>query len=51
LLQEQTQPDDITVNSNVPLIGNVYNVNNPDDYALGYFQVSAITSKTIYIGQ
>ncbi len=49
LLQEQTIPAQYnsTVNSNVPLIGNVYNANNPNDYALGYFQVSAITVKTL----
>jgi hypothetical protein len=35
----------------VPLYGNVYNANNPNDYALGYFQVSAVASKEILIGK
>jgi hypothetical protein len=49
LVHEQTQSGDNYSNSSVPLIGNVYNVDNPDDYALGYFQVSALATKEIYI--
>jgi hypothetical protein len=32
-----------------PLIGNVYNVNDPDDYALGYFSVASMSQKKIVL--
>lgn len=32
-----------------PVIGNVSNINNPEEYGLGYFGVSSVTSKTITI--
>lgn len=28
------------VNNTVPLVGNIFNANDPNDYAIGYFQVS-----------
>jgi hypothetical protein len=52
LVHEQTQSGGDNTNSmTVPLIGNVYNVNNPNDYTLGYFQVSALTTAQIYINR
>jgi hypothetical protein len=51
LVHEQTQEGGNFSNSAVPLIGNVVNVDNPDDYALGYFQVSAITTAEVYINK
>jgi hypothetical protein len=52
LVHEQTQlVSDGIANSSVPLIGNVYNANNPDDYALGYFQVSAYTQASVTINR
>jgi hypothetical protein len=32
-----------------PVVSNIHNVNNPDEPVLGYFQVSAVSSKRIYI--
>jgi len=32
-----------------PVISNVHNINNPDEPVLGYFQVSAVSLKRIYI--
>ena len=32
-----------------PLIGNVYNVNDPSDYVLGYFEVSGVSIATIIV--
>lgn len=32
-----------------PVIGNIKNTNDPEDYGLGYFGVSSVTSKTITI--
>ncbi len=50
LLYQQAYPnDDDDVNVTVPLVGNIFNINNPDDYAIGYFQVSATSSKEIYV--
>lgn len=50
LLYQQIYPqDDGIVTTSVPLIGNVYNVENPDDFALGYFQVSAKAEARVYI--
>jgi hypothetical protein len=52
LLYQQAYPNnDEDVNASVPLVGNIFNVNNPDDYAIGYFQVSATSSKQIYINR
>ena len=39
------------VNNTVPLIGNIYNTNDPNDYAIGYFQVSGTSVAMIYIGR
>ena len=50
LVHEQTQlSGDGIANSTQPLFGNVFNADNPNDYALGYFQVSAKTTATVYI--
>jgi len=50
LLNQQLYPrDDGIVNSNVPLLGNVYNADNPDDFTLGYFQVSGKTVSQVYV--
>jgi len=50
LVHEQTMlSTDGYANASVPLIGNVYNADNPKDYALGYFQVMAKTTAEIYI--
>jgi hypothetical protein len=52
LVHEQTNlSGDGYSNASVPLIGNIYNVNNPKDYALGYFQVSAKVTAEIYINR
>jgi len=50
LVHEQTQEGD-SPGSAVPLIGNIFNVDDPNDYALGYFQVSALTAASIYINK
>lgn len=50
LVHEQTAiSGNDMVNASVPLFGNVYNKKNPNQYTLGYFQVSAHTSKTVFI--
>ena len=49
LVQQQTAQSDAYSNAAVPLIGNVFNVEDHDDFALGYFQVSAKTSAVVYI--
>jgi hypothetical protein len=50
LVHQQTMgADNDYSNTSVPLIGNVYNVDNSNDYALGYFQVSAKTTRDIFI--
>ena len=49
--QQLYPPDDGVVSSSVPLIGNVYNIENPDDYALGYFQVSGKDVAQVYINR
>jgi hypothetical protein len=41
----------MVTNAAIPLFGNVYNANSPDEYALGYFQVSAYVSKTVFINE
>ena len=52
LVHQQTmEAGDDLANTTVPLIGNVYNAANPDDYALGYFQVSAKTTAQIFVGK
>ena len=52
LVHKQTiRADNPRVNSLTPLVGNVYNINNPDDYALGYFQVSATSSIELWIDE
>jgi hypothetical protein len=51
LVYEQTQSDGDNANSAVPLIGNIYNTENPNDYALGYFQVSALTTIQVNINR
>jgi hypothetical protein len=50
LVHEQTvlSENDLS-NSAVPLFGNVYNVETPDEYTLGYFQVSAVSNAEIYV--
>jgi hypothetical protein len=52
IVQEQTTnaENDLT-NISAPLIGNIRNVNDPDDYALGYFQVSAKVRVSVYINK
>lgn len=49
-LQTMETDSDLT-NTSVPLIGNVYNANNPSDYTLGYFQVSAKTTAEVHINK
>jgi len=50
LLNQQLYPtDDGVVTSSVPLVGNIYNVDNSDDFALGYFQVSGKVIAQVYI--
>lgn len=50
LLYQQRNPnEDRNVDLTVPLVGNILNVNNPSDYAIGYFQVSATSSAEVYI--
>ena len=49
LVHQQTQQGNDYANSSVPLIGNIINADNPNDYALGYFQVSAKTTADLYI--
>jgi len=39
------------VNNTVPLVGNIFNANNPDDYAIGYFQVSGVSSAQVFINR
>ena len=52
LANDQTEnSDDGSSNTSVPLIGNVYNADNPDEYALGYFLVSAKSSAAVYINR
>lgn len=51
LIHEQTQSGDGYANSSVPLIGNVYNADDPNDFALGYLQVSAKTTAEVYINR
>lgn len=52
IVQEQTTNTnkDLT-NISAPLIGNIQNVNDPDDYVLGYFQISAKVSESLYINK
>ena len=50
LIHRQTQEaDDLVVNSSTPVIGNIYNASDPNDYALGYFQVSSVKSAEVWI--
>ncbi|MBN2347329.1 MAG: DUF4249 domain-containing protein [Bacteroidales bacterium] len=50
LVHKQTiDSENLSINSSLPIIGNIYNVNNTNDYALGYFQVSARKSAEIWI--
>lgn len=50
LVHQQTyENDNIYSNNSVPLIGNIYNVDNPNDYAIGYFQASAKTIAEVLI--
>ncbi len=43
MVRKQTQEaDELLINSTAPIIGNIVNANDPKDYALGYFQVSAM---------
>ena len=49
LNQQLYPPEDGVVNSSVPLIGNVYNVKDSNDFALGYFQVSGKNVTQVYI--
>ena len=50
LLFQQLYPqDDGIVSTSVPLIGNLYNVKDQNDYVLGYFQISALDVKEIFI--
>jgi hypothetical protein len=50
LVHQQTQGvDGETTNVEVPLTGNVYNVDDPDDQALGYFQASSINITSVYL--
>jgi hypothetical protein len=52
ILHDQTQSGDNDYsNISAPLIGNVYNVDQPDDYVLGYFQVSAKVRISLYINK
>jgi len=39
------------VDLQVPLIGNIFNANDPNDYAIGYFQVSATSSAMVYVNR
>jgi len=49
LFQQTYSSSDDDANAMVPLAGNIFNVNDPKDYAIGYFQVSATSSKQVYI--
>jgi hypothetical protein len=52
LVIEQTLlTSDAVVNSSVPLYGNVFNNDNPSEYALGYFQISAVDSAIVDINR
>jgi hypothetical protein len=49
LYQQISPGDDADVNTSTPLIGNIYNISDSKDYVLGYFQVSASSSKQVYV--
>ena len=50
MVHEQTQlSDNDMTNSSIPLYGNVYNIENPSEFALGYFQVSAVTEAIVNV--
>ena len=50
ILFEQKETDfDGYVNNTVPIIGNIFNADDPDDYAIGFFQVSATSNASVYI--
>ena len=52
LVHEQTQlTDEFVTNSSIPLYGNVYNIDQPDEFALGYFQVSAVDEAIVNINR
>ncbi len=49
LFQQMYPNEDADVNASVPLIGNIYSATDSKDYVLGYFQVSATSSKQVYV--
>jgi hypothetical protein len=49
LYQQRYSNQDGEVDLLVPLVGNIFNVNDPNDYAIGYFQVSATSSSMVYV--
>jgi hypothetical protein len=49
LFQQRNPGEDFDVNVSTPLIGNIYNSTNTKDYILGFFQVSASSSKQVYV--
>jgi ribosomal protein L21E len=53
IMFEQKSSNDFNgyVNNTVPLVGNIFNVNDPNDYAIGYFQVSGTSAATVYINR
>ncbi len=51
LYQQKYSNDNGEVDIQVPLIGNIFNVNDLNDYAIGYFQVSAISSAMVYVNR
>lgn len=52
LVREQTfSSSSDRTNIAIPLYGNVYNKNDPGEYALGYFQVSAVSQKSVWVNE
>jgi len=51
LYQQKYSNDNGEVDLQVPLVGNIFNANNPNDYAIGYFQVSATSSAMVYVNR
>lgn len=49
-LTQEASGDELS-NISAPLIGNIKNLNNPDEYVLGYFQVSAKRRISLYINE
>lgn len=50
-VQKQSNEINGYVNNTVPLVGNILNVSDPNDYAIGYFQVSGTSAATVYINR